>query len=336
MPPASAKDLGPAAKREGDDGELPAGAVGRLGMSRFRFEGEAGGRIAFSPDGKLLACGSSIGMIVFEVATGPRVQVFPQSGRPLRFLADGRRLAVGDMGSNGTKVIFCALGEEKPTTALHLPEKRALVVDVTADGSRALLVDNLQKAYMWDMKAGRELWSCGKPNFGSVLPLSADGKSFVMFENGAELRSVATGEVISKFPGRRTTADGCCLCPDGRLAVANAPQKGVAILTAGDVPSIRTFTSDWLHRECRVRPIPDTWSASPYLALRSGTRPRPRVPSRWFVCQPRDMPGFLRTAKSSCWPTSGTSPCIRSGTGNCCRSQPTHRQPCFACADRRW
>ena len=102
---------------------LPDGAIARLGSARFRFPSGTGGPIVFSPDGKLLAFRSPIiyspdgkqlgprsgGVMVFEVATGRLVHRPPGSGRPLRvhvlrFLDDGKRIAVGSVTERGYPV----------------------------------------------------------------------------------------------------------------------------------------------------------------------------------------------------------------------------------------
>jgi WD40 repeat protein len=245
----TAEGLGqpPAAKErtDADRTSLPAGVVARLGSDRFRFEAGISGPLVFSADGNLLAYGPS----VFDVATGRRVHRLPTKGREgswvVRFLDDGKRVAVGVGGGGRLGLSVYALGEAKPPPALPLPYKPGTsLVDVTPDGSRALLVDNLEKAYLWDVKGGREIWSCGKPSIMDVLPLSPDGKTFVMFDDGFHLRDAATGKSIGKFPPWRWDTTTRCQFPDGRLALANDRNRQVAVLTAGDGGTIRTFASD--------------------------------------------------------------------------------------------
>jgi WD40 repeat protein len=237
----------PTAKERTDAGSvsLPDGVVTRLGSDRFRFEAKVGGPLVFSPDGKLLAYGPS----VFDVATGRRVHLLPTAGSQgswvVRFLDDGKRVAVAVQGGGRLGLSVYALGEAKPPPALPLPYKPGTsLVDVTPDGSRALLVDNLEKAYLWDVKGGREVWSCGKPSIMDVLPLSPDGKTFVMFDDGFHLRDAATGKSIGKFPRWRWDTTTRCQFPDGRLALANDRNRQIAVLTAGNGGTIRTFASE--------------------------------------------------------------------------------------------
>src|SRR5262249_29215558 len=104
--------------------ELPNGAVTRLGSARFRFPGGSGGPIVYSADGTLLAFSSSIiyspdgkllgprsgGVRVFEVATGRVVHqlLVPGGHSPqvIRFLDDGKRIAVGSFADRGVQLTF--------------------------------------------------------------------------------------------------------------------------------------------------------------------------------------------------------------------------------------
>src|SRR5215831_14028647 len=66
---------------------LPAGAVSRLGTSRFLNFGRVFS-VAFSPDGKTLAAGSWDGTVrLWEVATGKELHQFHDQKTPVRTVA---------------------------------------------------------------------------------------------------------------------------------------------------------------------------------------------------------------------------------------------------------
>src|SRR5262249_36356161 len=81
---------------------LPAGAVARLGTSRFLNFGRVFS-VAFSPDGKMLAAGSWDGTVrLWEAATGKELHLFHDqktSVRAVAFSPDGKTLACSGEGS---------------------------------------------------------------------------------------------------------------------------------------------------------------------------------------------------------------------------------------------
>ncbi len=231
---------------------LPDGAIARLGAARLRFGGTAR-TVVFSADGKLLACADSKGVIIFELATGRVLHnlQLAEGQIPLvvRFLADGKRVAVGSAGRGSTKVAFYTLTDGKLTGSSEFNQQQAsYIIDVTPDGSRTLLVVNLVRAYMWDLKSGRELWSCKHPGGSAVLPLTPDGKWFAIAQHPqTEVRDAGTGKVVCKFPSpgpRFRDSRGTSVSPDGRLAATRDPQGGaVAVISAREPAQVRTLTA---------------------------------------------------------------------------------------------
>lgn len=268
--PAAGQDGRPATARTDADGvPLPDGAVARLGSSRFRYTARATGRVAFSPDGKLLAVASD-GVLLFDVATGRLVHRLLPADRyhspVVRFLADGQRVAVGfGRFPSGARLTFFTLADGKPAASPDLTGQRAThVIDVTPDGSRALLLEAGRRVYLWDFKAGRELWAAKLAPSQRVLPPTPDGKWFaVTSSREADLRDADTGKVAAKFPdpGRRFEhwhsahpSVGARLSPDGRIPVRTqmAGDPAMAVLTArGPAAGVRTLPAD-LHADCCV------------------------------------------------------------------------------------
>ncbi|HTU90642.1 MAG TPA: sigma factor-like helix-turn-helix DNA-binding protein [Gemmataceae bacterium] len=95
---------------------LPQGALSRLGTIRFR-QGFFTGRVAFSPNGKIVACvGKGRGVCLWDAATGKQLQ---QIGRAtdvdainLAFSPNGRILACKFEFSGGTALFETATGRK--------------------------------------------------------------------------------------------------------------------------------------------------------------------------------------------------------------------------------
>lgn len=263
-PPAEEKSAS-ARRADADDVPLPDGAIGRLGSARFRYPAGAIGPVTFSPDGKLLAI-SSNGVLLFDVATG---QLVHQLQLPdgyhspvVRFLADGKRIAVGSRHYPRTaRLTFYTLADGQAAPSPDFTGQRATeVIDVTPDGSRALLLEWGKQAYLWDFRAGRELWAFEHTRASEVLPLTPDGKWFVVTGlPQAELRDAATGKVAAKFPdaGRRfNNWHGAGQSSDGRTTVeARTGEDAVAVLTSrGPAAGIRTLPADRDPGRCLFSP----------------------------------------------------------------------------------
>jgi WD40 repeat protein len=114
---------------------LPAGAVARLGTTRFR----PGGRIsqlAFSPNGDRLACWSEIGLSVYDAASGRELRhVGLAAARvmTLAWLKDGRGLAVLQLGDQSFYVWEFTDPKAEPP---RLPWPTQRTINMTLDYER--------------------------------------------------------------------------------------------------------------------------------------------------------------------------------------------------------
>ncbi len=115
--------------------------------------------IDFSPDGRLIACGSSDSRAgVYSIRSGRRVWEFLDGDHGTshtRFFPGGKRLLwVADIGGtiwmadahNGKNVTYC----DGPTCT-------ARTVRISPDGTRILLVGESELAYLFDAETGKEL-----------------------------------------------------------------------------------------------------------------------------------------------------------------------------------
>jgi WD40 repeat protein len=246
----------PAAKARTDaEGvPLPDRAIARLGSSRFRFDGYPHSPPVFSPDGKLVAVGGDRSVSVFDAATGRALHrlSLPDGHHPrmVRFVADGKRLAVGSGDwARAAELTVYDLADRKPlTTSKFSGKSQIFVIDVTPDGSRVLVEDRFVKAYLWDVKAGREVWAFDHPEASDTLPFTADGKRLVLAGyRTAELRDAETGKVVGTFPNPGPRFGGlyrATLVPDGRIALGAERESAVAVLAAEGKDRVRILLTD--------------------------------------------------------------------------------------------
>jgi WD40 repeat protein len=234
---------------------LPAGAVARLGSARFRYDGITNGPVAFSPDRKLLAAGHTRGVSVFDVATGRRTHTFPipdrQSPKAVRFLNEGKRLAVGSRGQEVAELTIYTLADGKAVANYKFTGTNMVqVVDVTADGTRAIVNDMYGRGvFLWDLAAKKELWLFEVSEFANVGRLTADGAGFgVSYRRKIELRDARIGQVKTVYPDPGPTFGnlyGATVADDGRAIASDANRAGsqnsIAVLDPKAAVTVRTF-----------------------------------------------------------------------------------------------
>jgi WD40 repeat protein len=233
---------------------LPEGAIARLGSARFRHGGEFNGLIAFSPDGRQLATGDNSGVSVFETSTGRLQRHFrlsdEQRPRVIRFVAEGKELAIGTTGYKTAEFTVFNLTDGKAVASSKFSgATQIFVIDVTRDGSQVLVEDRFAKVYLWDVKTSKELWAFDHPEAAFTLPMTADGKSFILaMSRKAELRDATTGKKVAEFPtpGPKFTSlyHAAAISPDGKLATSTESGDAVAILKSKGADAVRTFKGD--------------------------------------------------------------------------------------------
>ncbi|MBO0700066.1 MAG: WD40 repeat domain-containing protein [Zavarzinella sp.] len=249
--------LAPPATKARTDAEglpLPDGALARLGSSRFRFDGSAYIPLVFSSDGRQVVVGGTRSVSVFDAATGRSLHVFPlpeeHHPRVVLFLAGGKRLAVGsgDWQRSAELTVYNLADGKAVATSKFSGKSQIFVIDVTPDGSRVLVEDRFVKAYLWDLKAQREVWAFEHPEASDTLPFTADGKRLVLARSGqAELRDAETGQVVGTFPNPGPgfgAGYSAALVPDGRIALRADRENAVAVLAAEGKDRVRILSAD--------------------------------------------------------------------------------------------
>jgi WD40 repeat protein len=207
---------------------LPAGALVRCGMHREQNHGQAG-RIAFSPDGRLLATANGPVVFVWDVAAGRAIGRFVGHTAPvlaLGFTAGGKELV--SFGDDTLRTWDPATGKELRQVAVPTSGNEPRAVFSTDD--RTLAVTGVSLVRLWDVAAGKEA-AVLRGTQAEGLAFSADGKTLATAgevtldgkrTSVLQTWEVATGKELLRLeePGALFTAVGIAGSGETAAAVA--------------------------------------------------------------------------------------------------------------------
>lgn len=196
------------------------------GKERRRCPTPAGGKIALSPDGKLLAgCGNQSSIVLWDVATAKRIRELRFEGVQdsviaLAFSPDGRRLVSG--GGSILRLFDVDKGKQIRTFG---EGKRINSVAFSPDGTIVAVGRNEEPVTLWDVATFKKSCRFGDSKGARAVAFSHDGKKVAECGfgfNKAILWDAATGKKLGELLGTVLQVWDMAFSPDDKtLAVGN-------------------------------------------------------------------------------------------------------------------
>src|SRR5262249_15490634 len=144
----------------------------------FRPHTRGFGRLAFSPDGRLLAVALSEGVKLWDVAAGRLAGTLPSPRNgitALAFRADGEQLAVsGGPGSEGAEVMVHEVATGREVVRLRVQPRAAHCVAFSGDGQR-LVTGHDDGVKVWELASAKELLNLATTGWIARCLFSRDG-----------------------------------------------------------------------------------------------------------------------------------------------------------------
>ena len=218
--------------------ELPKAAKARLGKGGIDV-------MQFSPDGALLAVGSSIGVWLYDVKTGKEISMFPGGCQSLAFSPDGRFLASGGdkLGieggrfrgkklqlwevATGRKVALTGL--LYPASELRFSKDGKTLISLGNSGDEIGRLDIETKKRNIEKIKGR--WKEAKVKYGiEPYTLTHDKFAIGLMDGRIELRDTVTGKrlsILKAHSGQHILA--LAFSPDGAMLASGSKDKTVRL-----------------------------------------------------------------------------------------------------------
>jgi WD40 repeat protein len=294
---------------------LPAGAIARIGTTRYRLGGTFN-QVFLTPDGAI-AIGNAAGqdVVFWEAATGKRVDSF-QDPDLYEWTADlspdGKRLALFGLDKRGrpapdTTLRVYELATRKPlwTQTIEEPDRNQRAVRFTPDGKR--LVTAAQDLRAWDAATGEELRRESLTTFTSRLAVSPDNRTIAVPDRrDLYLWDCVAGGAPRKVEvGARHSIDVVEFAGDGKTVYAggvDAGLRGFDVATGKPSNDLKVGPIRWVARS------PDGKTVATGSVSTGGRLPREFGVTLWEAATGREVrrlaaPGAL--ADHGCWSADG-------------------------------
>lgn len=191
-------------------------------------------RIAYSPDGKIIAATNANRLILREADTGKLIRNVDDDKRWFESLAynpNGKQIATGTTAGEEVLVWDAATGKKVHTLHIgHNPEARTLAVCYSPDGSVIVGAGDTGIAVAWDARTGKEMKRFDVQSRIATLKFTPNGKFLVIASMDGHIGvwDIASGILQLTLLNVNSGEDWLAYTPDGHF---DGSKEGRALLT---------------------------------------------------------------------------------------------------------
>ena len=201
--------------------------------------------VAFSPDGQILASGSSDQTIkLWDAVSGQELRSLTGHNGEISsvsFSPDGKFLISGSWDKT-IKLWNIVSGSEIKTFAGHT--NRVFSVVFAPDGKTIASGSSDQTIKLWDISSGRELQTlAGRQGSINSVNFSPDGKLLVSGDskNNVRLWNIASGSEIKTFSGHAESVTTAAFSPNGKMLASASDDKTIKLWDIAANRELRTL-----------------------------------------------------------------------------------------------
>jgi WD40 repeat protein len=171
---------------------------------RLQVYPDAGGPIAFFPDGKTMAVQGWIGSVrLLDIETGKDLCTLPRAGKHVAFDSHDQRVA----WCEGSQIVLAEMPTGKEVCRWQAHVRFAGLLAFAPNGKLLASAGTDYRTRLWELPAGKEIYNLGEDGGQHGLHFSGDGRRLATQGlNRTHVWDVASGKQTAWWPGGEPAA----------------------------------------------------------------------------------------------------------------------------------